>query len=302
MKNNYYQPSRKFSPISLLYFAALSIIGLPILALIYSYCIWYIPFVYINLFITIGFGIGTGLIIRSFAVKIGKVRNPTIGFLLGAIGGCIALYFNWAIWVDLAINSGESYGNSRIGITVSNIEFLQVFSLIAQPGLLLELIKEIGEYGTWGIRGATVSGVFLYIIWAIEALIVIGISAILPWQKAGEPFCELSNQWYPEKELPAFDKIKNKEEFIANLEQGITPEVFSDLIKIEDVKKQSHSIFTLYTSDQGVNYLSINNKTATRNEKGEIKFESDAIVEYITISKAIIQLLEAKQTTSEQAH
>ncbi len=289
----YYKPSGKFTPTSLLLFAITSIIALPVLALLYSYCIWYIPFVYINFLITIGFGLGTGLLISNLAIKIGKVRNPMIGFLLGAIGGGIALYFNWAIWVDLVINSSETYGNSRIGVTVSTIEFLQVFSLASQPGVLLEFIKEIGTYGTWGLKGNTVSGGFLYFIWIVEALITIGVAAILPWYKARTPFCELGNCWFTEKELPAFEWIDNPAEVVKDLEAE-KPALFSGLTVIDDPEVEGHSIFTVYTSGFGKAYLSIDNKTAKKNKKGEIEFDTDEIVEYITISKSVQETLATK--------
>ncbi len=297
MKAIYYKPSGKFSPLSLVYFIILSATLLPLLALLYSYCIWYIPFVYINLFITIGFGMGIGLIIASLTIKKGKVRNPTLALLLGVTGGLVALYFNWAIWANLVINSGETYGSSRIGITVSNVKFLQVFSLITQPAALLEFIKEIGEYGTWGIRGTTIRGTFLYIIWFIEALIVIGVSAALTWQKARTPFCEISNTWSGEKELSAFNRIKDKGQLITSLTVTTTSdleEALSTLGRIEDPETQDHSIFTVHTSDQGQNYLSVQNKIAKENKKGEIRFESNNVLEYIAISRTMIDLLEAK--------
>ena len=79
----------------------------------------------------------------------------------------MALYFHWAVWTDLVINAGESYGNSRIGVSVSNIKIVQVFSLIIQPETLFDLINEINFYGTWGVRSNTVNGTFLLTIWII---------------------------------------------------------------------------------------------------------------------------------------
>lgn len=288
--DNYYTPSGKFSPTFLLYFLAVSFIAFPILGLIYAYCIWYIPFIYINFFITVGFGFLVGLVITQFVIKKGKVRSPILALIIGVTGGLLSLYFHWSIWIDLVINAGESYGSNRIGITVSNIEFLQVFSLIFQPGLVFEYIGEINDVGTWGIRGATVSGTFLWIIWSIEFIIVIAISGFLAYLEAKKPFSESTNSWYKEFELPAFNYIENKEQIIENISKS-NHVGFGFLSKDIDNKTDSHSIFTLYSSKSGKNYLSIDNKTSNTDSKGKITFDNTLIVEYIAIDSELSKLL-----------
>ncbi len=284
--SNYYQPSGRFSPSSFLYFILTSVIIIPILALIYTYLIWYIPFFYINIFITVGFGLGVGLAISHLVVKLGKVRNSTIALVFGFLGGLIALYFSWAIWVDLVINAGESYGNSRIGITTSSIEFLQVFGLALQPSVLLEFISEINKTGTWGIRGGAVSGTILMIIWVIEFLIILVISIFLPLFRAKIPFCETDNKWFNEETLPAFNFIKNPKEMVANLENS-NQNSFINLQYSTTSENESHSIFTLYSSEKGKNYITIDNKKAKTNDKNEIEFDSNEFVEYISISSEL---------------
>jgi len=185
----YYVPSGKFSSSSFFYFILTAIIALPILAVLYTYLVWYIPFIYINFFITAGFGFGVGIVIQYLVINIGKVRNPNLAVIFGVLGSLIAMYFSWAIWVDLVVNAGESYGNSRIGITTSNIKIVQVLELALNPNTLLELIVEINKVGTWGLRSATISGMFLTIIWLIEFLIVMVISILVPYNSAKRPFC-----------------------------------------------------------------------------------------------------------------
>ena len=157
----FYKPSGKFSPSFILFFLLVSLIAFPLLGLIYAYCIWYIPFIYINFFITLGFGFLVALCVNKVVIRKGKVRNPFLALFIGFFAGIVALYFHWSVWIDLVINAAESYGSDRIGVTVSNIEFLQVFSLIFQPSTVFEYIGMVNEFGTWGIRGSTVSGVFL---------------------------------------------------------------------------------------------------------------------------------------------
>ncbi len=286
---HYYKPSGKFSPVSLLYFILVSLIAFPILGLVYAYCIWYIPFIYINFIIAAVFGLAIGSSISMGVIKFGKVRNTTLSFLLGLTGGFIALYFHWAVWADLVINAGESYGSSKIGITVSNINIFQVFSLAADPAELFKLIKEINKVGTWSIKTTTVSGTFLSIIWMIELVIITGVSSFISMLASKKPYCELNNNWFKEKILPAFSYIEDKGKMISDLEKSDNTS-FENVIKVEN-KEQSHSIFTLYTSQNAENYLSIENKTAKTDSKGKIDFDNDEFIEYISINNLLSETL-----------
>ncbi len=283
--NTYYKPSGKFSASSFLYFLLTSIIAFPILGLIYAYCIWYIPFFYINFLIAAAFGFIVGLIINSIVIGKGKVRNVPLAFIFGLLGGLIALYFHWAVWVDLVINAGESYGNSRIGVTVSNIEILQVFNLALQPEVLFEIIGEINKTGTWGIKGSTVSGTPLTIIWIIELLIIVVVTLLTSYFKAKEPFCEKDNTWFKETELGTFDYFENTSLIIKELETGNASQIES-LNKIKDASID-HSILTLYTSNHKDSYLSIENKKAKTDKDGKLDFDDDAFLNHISINETL---------------
>ena len=282
---NYYKPSGKFSPLSFIYFILISVIALPILGLIYAYCIWYIPFPYITFLIAAGFGLLIVLLINTLVVGKGKVRNPLLAMVFGLLAGLIGLYFHWAIWVDLVLNAGESYGNSRIGVTVSNIKILDVFALALNPGKLFELIGEINKYGTWGFKGSTPTGVFLYLIWGVELLIVVGISSYLPNFRARQPFCEKGNEWFKEKELQGFSYIEDTLKMKKGLEKG-DDSAFEDITSVESLE-QDHSIFTLYSSKHNENYLTIQNKKAKTDSKGKISFTNDMFVEYIRLDNTL---------------
>lgn len=296
----YYQPSGKFNPIAFIYFIISTLIAFPIIALIYTYLVWYIPFVYINFFITAGFGFLVGVTISQLSIKVGKVRNPKIAFILGLVGGLIALYFSWVIWIDLVINAGESYGTSRIGITTSNIKLLQVFQLALHPQAVFDLIAKINEVGTWGIRGGTVSGIFLSVFWVIEALIVIVLSVIIPNTLSKLPFCEFDNKWFDEIDLPAFNLINNTKEMVSNLEM-LNQKSFDDLQLVPDFEKDSHSIFTLYSSNKGENFLSIENNVAEVDNKGEVDFKNDLLIEYVHINSELKSKLLAFKNVSRDS-
>ena len=285
-----YKPSGKFSPLSFIYFIVTTIIALPILGLIYAYLLWYIPIVYINFLITIGYACSVGFIINIFAISFGKVRNPFLGAFFGFLGAFFALYFHYAVWVDLVINSGEVIGNSRLGITISNIKFLDVFALATQPQLLLDYILEINKIGTWGIRSATVSGTFLYVIWAIEALVVFVISVVVNYSGTKDPFCELENAWYKSQKLPKFNYIDDKITLLKAISNSDS-KAFFELEKVEN-EDSDHSIFDLYSAPKNNDhYLTITNKLAKINKKGNLDFESEEVTQFLRINGVIRNLL-----------
>lgn len=288
--SKYYQPSGRFSPVSFVYLALLCLLAAPVLGLVYSYAIWYIPIIYVNFLIAAGFGIAIGMGINYAVVGVGKVRNAGIAALFGVIAGVVALYFHWAIWLDLVLNAGESYGTSRIGITVSNISILESLSLALDPAAMIELIGAVNEVGTWGFKSVPVSGLFLTVIWVVEALIILGIPVFMAFGRAQKPFCEISNSWAREKELPALEFISNEAALKAALEQGDFS--FLTVIKrAEAADKEKHSLFTLYYSDAKQYYLSVTNKTPEVNDKGEVSFKDSEFIEYLSLDAPTGELL-----------
>jgi hypothetical protein len=287
---NYYKPSGAFSPLSFGYVLAISLLVAPILGLAYSYAIWYIPFIYIRFFLTLGFGFAIGFLTNNVVVKYGKVRNSVLAIIFSIFISLVAIYFSWAVWLDLIINAGESYGNEKLGITVSNIEFLQVFSLAGQPSVLFSLMQEVNQVGSITIKTITISGIFLSIIWLIEALMVIGLAIFMSTTQSKKPFCERTGQWFTETILPATELIEDKDKMRADLEKAV-PSVFDNLVKNQEIATQSHSIFSLYSSENGENYLSIENKVAKIDDKGKTDFDTEEFIQYIGLSEKMTKTL-----------
>ena len=131
--NNYYTPSGKFSPISFALLIVLCLTVFPILGGLYTYAIWYIPFIYINFIITAVFAIAVGFLMNQVVIKLGKVRSPKLAILLCLLGGFAALYAHWVVWADLIVNASNTIGTSRIGITVSSTNLEQLLILAKNP-------------------------------------------------------------------------------------------------------------------------------------------------------------------------
>jgi hypothetical protein len=163
------------------------------LGLAYGYIIKWIPFIYINFFVTVGyglaFGFGTGMVL-----KLCKVRNNLVTFLTGLTVGFIALYFDW---------------NGHILAIMPKSEQLP---WVFFPGQIYEIMKVLYEEGTWGFRsGGNVTGITLGIVWFVEAAMIVGLATVLPWSMiADTPYCEENQCWLDEeKKIDTLEPIIN---------------------------------------------------------------------------------------------
>jgi hypothetical protein len=146
---------------------------------------------------TLAFGASIGAAVWGVA-RLGKVRNVQI---VGIIAGCAAtaaLYWSWAFWVkNILHNFGE--------------EELNAITLMQQPHALWGLIKLINQEGTWGTTaGHLTKGTELWILWALEAVAVVGAAALtavtgMQWQ----PFCEACQVWCSATEKLLLSPVSN---------------------------------------------------------------------------------------------
>lgn len=293
----YYTPSGKSSPISIFFFFGLVLVILPLLALAYSYAIWYIPFIYINFIITAAFGVITGFLVKFVVIKLGKVRNPTISVVFGILAGIAAWYFQWVVYVDLLLNTTDYMGNERMGVAISTVDVSQTIALAGQPGFVFEIMGFLFDYGSWGLFGFTISGIFLALVWIAEFGIIVFLSSFMGVETAKKPFCESTNKWFDEEVIGPFEYIYEKPQLKEALEAGSSAS-FDALVPTKN-DQANHSLFYLYSSSQGENYLTVENKRANLSN-GEIEWSEEQFVEAISISEPLKQSLLAKAGNTQQ--
>lgn len=267
---HYYKPSGKVAPTSFVYLVLLIGIVFPLLGVGYAFAIWYIPFIYLNFLLTAALGFIVGILCSLVVVRAGKVRSFPVAAVLSAVGALGALYAHWAAWLLIA---------------TEEFSFGTMFSLAMNPSLLFTFMGEIYEVGIWTLKGATVSGIMLGIVWLIEAGIVTVIATLMGARAAKDPFCEESGKWFEETELPPFAFIEDT----AVLKQALENDAENVLEgRMERASaEQSHSVFTVFGSDKEEFYLSIENKQAKVNSKGKTEFDDTDVVENISIAKPI---------------
>jgi len=161
--------------------------GFP-LGFVYATLIKWIPFIYLNVFITAGYGFLFGFL-AGWAMKFGKVRNNPLAALCGALSGIIGLYFGWNGHIHAYFEGAPAF---------------------CMPGEVLNGMKYLYEHGSWSLRGGdNITGVVLGIVWAVEALIIVGISILTPYAMVSStPFCERNECWLDEEK-----KISTMEAF-----------------------------------------------------------------------------------------
>jgi len=157
------------------------------LGIVYAYLIKWIPFIYLNFFITAGYGLIFGLMTMAL-LKFAKVRNSAIALLTGLAVGLCGWYLNWNGFVHAMAKSSPA---------------------LIMPEQLLKLMKYLYENGSWGIgfsSSSPVTGIPLAMVWLVEAGIIVGVSAIVGYGAVSHtPFCEMHDCWLDEEKQ--FDKL-----------------------------------------------------------------------------------------------
>jgi len=180
----YYKHSGRFTFGGVLVALAVGMAGAFVSACGYSFGLIHIPEAHLAAFATIAFGAldggaaGLGLIW-------GHVRNKAAAWLVGAISSTLALYLSWAMWIEAVL---ERDGDKAISWT----------RLAPHPHGVWFMMKLINRYGTWTFDNSKTptTGGELWIVWAIEAALVIGIGiAVTIFVQERHAYCEMCGQW-----------------------------------------------------------------------------------------------------------
>ncbi len=146
-------------------------------AFAYTFGIAYIPFIYINALLTIGFGALIGAIV-GLTCKYGKVRNDLLITALAVKFAVVGVYCAWGV-VPLSI----------VGLEAGISGF--------SPQVMVEWITFLYENGSWGMDdNSTVHGLPLAGIWLLETAMIIGFSVLAARSMVShQPFCEDCDRW-----------------------------------------------------------------------------------------------------------
>lgn len=158
------------------------------LSWIYNILNNFIPIIYANVIITVGYGLAIGMLVRA-CTYFGRVRNKMVVIGGAVLFGLIANYTQWMDFVTYLFNELQNDFSLYLSLLFGGLSPIELF----------EAIGEINQYGTWGLGFSgdnTVNGFPLTIVWIIEFAIILGIPVLQAFGQKVYPFSEEHNQYF----------------------------------------------------------------------------------------------------------
>ena len=235
------------------------------LGIIYGIGTGLCPFIYINALITWGYGTVLGITLGKVAKSM-KFPNTTIGSMLTAGIGIFGTYTAWIGWIFYA----------------SNWE-----AIAWHPADVAAIMKQLAAEGGWSIFSFTPKGIVLYLIWLLEAGIIIFFTRSKYLESVSLPYCEHCQQWaekfsvyLPLKQIQDGDSVR------ASLEaEGY--QALDDLQIDAEATDQfgQASLFQCERCDN-LNVLTLSNVKVTVDKEGNANTENEPVVANILVSLA----------------
>ncbi len=260
-----------------------------VLAFVYQFLLEWIPLIYVNFLLTLGMGIGVGMI-GSFVVKSGHCRNWLIAGLVGMIfflSGLGAKYWFqyqrmtqelvglWTEQIESDPNIPATEKESELDFRKQNFTFLMHIGVRVNQGWV------VGKG-----NGAPLSGIFVYVIWLIEAGIIGYFAVTAPVATAKEPYSEKMIAWADEAQVVMTLPITDPE-MVSKIESASSVD---DLLEIPIPINDQSTQFAIYTvnSIPGEEfedaYLSVDLITYSVNKKGEQETKTRSLVAHAVMS------------------
>jgi len=224
-----YQPSGRFSSI----LAGTIIVGLVaavVLAYVYQTLVWWIPLVWLDWIFVAGLGFGL-FFVTHVVVQLGKCRSTFAAIFAGLLISVTALVAShWVSYTQhrdymakLIVEEASKEGYKTLGDL--GIEDPEIAKLPIEADLLSDIYhfsdhwNERYENG-WSIgksgKGLPLTGVIVYLIWLIEAGVILFAGAIGGISASREPYDETADNWMDSKEIYAVSSSAAEGERIAN--------------------------------------------------------------------------------------
>lgn len=282
MEHLYYKPSGKI-PVKGIFISVVTALVLTvILSILYIALQWFIPFIYLNFFIAVGLGLGVGGSV-FIAIGLGKIRNRQYDRLLAVSSGLLAWYSQWALFVSLMY---EAEGSMAGGMWVrSSFNLTGFWHVFTHPDVLFQAMLNLNDAGTFTLKHNIVSGTLLWVVWVIEALIIIAVPVVFSMSgRATTPFSEQNDQWMEERDME--EKLKtvaDPDQMIAELSTGNLKSL-KDFLSADDLQNDYSTLRVYESPGDPVKYISITNVSHTTDKKGELKKETKTVIEYFRIS------------------
>lgn len=191
-----YRPSGRFNPLTLALFAG-AIAAAAAAAWLYQMLMTWIPYIYVNLVLCAGFGAALG-VAGAWAVRRGHCRNRLVAVLLAvplAAAGVGASYY-WGYRSTLSAIA-EKNPETPIEAIREEVTFERWIDAREEAGWTMS-----SSHSTASRRNSPdISGAGVLVVWAIEALLLLGLTVLLVDAEAQKPYCERCGRWCAPKPL-----------------------------------------------------------------------------------------------------
>jgi len=265
--NRYYRPDGTVPAGGLVYGLLYGAVAAVVLGFVYGYLVQYNPFVYFNALATFGFGFALGFATWLGAKK-GHLRSPGGAAVLGAVVGCLGLYVGWVAWLRALIGrSDESFW-------------------VIDPAAVWELIGLVNTDGVWTLMSWTPTGGALWAIWGVEALVIVGLSAVAcRGGAASTPYCRRCSTWAEE----VFSGVKvgptNDPAALRSSLEGGEMAALSGLGSPDEAQLGDHTEIELSVCPQcgDVGFLNLTSVAVTIDKKGKEEKDKNEILENLIL-------------------
>lgn len=229
------------------------------------------PMIFLNVLgvILLAGAVGAG---AHFGRRIGHVRKDHVADGAALFGGLVGLYFAWGGWF-FALTSWSS-------------------TFLTNPNGLWLMIKLVNMKGAWSLKGSTPTGGILWVIWACEALIVIGGAwLVVRSMGEGEAYCEGLDCWADEETVGTYEVPGDLAAVQRAFEDGDysaiggwTRRAASDAEVLKATVKYCESPQTPY-------FLTLDVVTRSTNAKGEEEEDTSNFFRLMNVTKEVRELV-----------
>lgn len=260
------------------------------LALIYVYATWYIPFIYLNFCFTAILGGAVGWVVYRLA-RGGHLRSAGGATGLALVVALATVYVQWAAYLTLMAGVEEGTTNTSFDAGI----FL---GLLLSPAHMWSMLHIINDTGSWSVLGVTPSGVFLWLIWLAEALIIVLVALTFGADAIGHPYSETTRAWATETTLPQlFTPQPDLEATRAALEARRFEEALhSAPTPADEAAPGEFWQLRLHHApqDEACRYLSVDKLTRKLDKKGKPETDTEVLIKHLALSPSEYDALAAR--------
>jgi len=260
--HKYYKYSKKITPIGLIIFISMGILGTVILSLIYSYVVYYTEYLYVHILLTVVLGTGIGALV-CIGGKVGKIRSTFIIGFAAVLFGLFAEYCQLVFWIFI-----ESKGQF----------------LILNPVKIFYIMNYIGSTYSYNM--------IIFSLYLIDGVLIVATSVIISIRFIKDKaFCERCDRWMKNETLAGLNFVDDIEELKIKLEQGD----FSALTLLGKAGKFDFQLTRVVlkhcTQCKEFYLISVSTIKITRSLRGKLKAEEKMVVKDLIIDQHVYNYL-----------